>query len=62
MAKKSRKETREIEEQLRKEAEAERKKTRVVLIVGVVVIVAILAYAIYERVFAQATLVLKRAI
>lgn len=52
MAKKSRKETREIEEQLRKEVEAERKKTRVVLIVGVVVIVAILAYAIYERVFA----------
>ena len=35
MAKKSRKETREIEEQLRKEAEAERKKTRVVLIIGV---------------------------
>ena len=51
MVKKSRKETREIEEQLRKEAEAERKKTRVVLIIGVVVVVAIWVYALYERVF-----------
>ena len=51
MAKKNRKETREIEELLRKEAEQERKKTRIFLIIGVVIVVAILVYALYERVF-----------
>jgi len=51
MAKKNRKETREIEEQLRKEAEQERKKTRIFLIIGVVIVVAILVYALYERIF-----------
>ena len=53
MAKRNRKETREIEEQLRKEAEQERKKTRIFLIIGVVIVVAILVYALYERVFSQ---------
>lgn len=51
MAKKSRKETREIEEQLRREEEQERKKTRIFLIVGVAIVLAILIYALYERVF-----------
>ena len=50
MAKKSRKETREIEEQLRKEPN-KKKKTRIFLIIGVVIVVAILVYALYERVF-----------
>lgn len=52
MSKNNRKQTREFQEKLAEEEAAERKKTGIVLAIGVVFIVAVLAYAIYERVFA----------
>lgn len=51
MSKNNRKQTREIQEQLAKEEAAERKKTGIILAIGVAFIIVVLAYAIYERVF-----------